>query len=61
MGIEFGDNGVQKHVTEDNGVAIARTKVDKTLVCKVIHISEITFILIRCLCLKTGCLICEEL
>lgn len=26
-GIEFGDNGVQKYLTEDNGVAVARTEV----------------------------------
>ena len=26
-GIHFGDNGGQKYLTEDNGVAVARTKV----------------------------------
>ena len=26
-GIEFEDNGVQKYLTEDNGVAVARTQV----------------------------------
>ena len=26
-GIEFGDNGVQKYLTEDNGVAVARIEV----------------------------------
>ena len=30
-GIQFGDNGGQKFVTEENGVAMATTKVSKNL------------------------------
>ena len=26
-GVEFGDNGVQKYVVQDNGVAVAHTKI----------------------------------